>query len=888
VLIGREQERQRLAALLEEARRGRSGALAVVGDPGVGKTALLEDARDRAADLRLLTATGVESESELPFASLHELLAPLVGLLPRIPPAQASALAVALSLDEGVADTLAVSAGTLSLLVEAAEEQPVVVVLDDVHWFDHASAHALAFATRRLRAEQIAVVAAFRPNTAPAFDGFPQLSIGPLEPDHARSLLRTRPTPVTPADEARILAAAEGNPLVLLELPTELADDLPPSSTHNERLERTFGRRVSLLPDTARHALLLAAAEPDTQTVRRATGGGQTHPLAPAETAGLVRVRDGAVTFRHPVIRSLVYSRATAGERAAAHGALAAVLTEDADRDRRAWHLGAAADDVDEEVAALLEETADRAITRGGQAAAARALERAARLSPDPAERARRLHAAAWSTRRSVGIPRARALIEEALALAPDPLVRFDLLFELRTIGEWTDARESDTALLEELLDHRLDDDRRVKLLILVVNRRTAEFDAAGAVALVPEIERYANGAGPELASRASAVAGIAFLLAGKDDEAIRCLRGGTPHPDQPTMLAFEYLSLEWLDELRASLATTFDEARRTQNLHRMMWNRSCTAHLALREGRLGAAEAAAAEAIRLGELRDDPRATIASAALAGVHAWRGAADQCLSSAHRALDGARTAGDLFSEGLARGAIALLALGLGRPADAIAALEPPARAWATSTVGDPSATPFIPDLVEAYGLGGREADARELLDRFAPLAARRPSIWMLAACTRCEGLLAPSDAFEEPFARALALLERSPYSLEVARTRLALGERLRRAGNRRAARAELEAAHDAFAAAGAGAWQQRAAAELRAIGVRVSSVAAPAVDLTPQELAIATLAAEGRSNKEIAAAVYLSPKTVEYHLANTFRKLNIHSRVELARIIPRND
>ena len=887
MLIGRQAESARLEALLEDARRGLSGALAVIGDPGLGKTALLDEARERSADMRPLTATGVESESELPFASLHELLGPLLELLPRIPTTQARALAAALSLEDGVADVLAVSAGTLSLIVEAAEETPLLLLLDDAHWFDHASAQALAFATRRLRAEQIAVLAACRPGTARAFEQLPRIDLRPLGQEDARALVRTRSSPLSPADETRVLDAAGGNPLVLLELPVELALDVPSSpTTQHERLERTFAGRVNDLPKSARSALLLAAAEPDAQTVRAAVKArGRTDPLAAAEAAGLIHIEDGIVVFRHPVVRSLVYSGASGSERTTAHRALADVLVEDSERDRRAWHLGVAAGRADEEVAALLEQTADRAMARGGYAAASRALERAARLSPDPEDRARRLHAAAQSERHGgSGVAKARALTEEALSLAAEPLLRFDLLLDLRTMSEWTDARESESALLAALDDPHLDDERRVQVLVLAMNRRLDSFDAAGAVALSPELERRAANAGSNRGARARVTAGLAHLLAGDRDEATRCFRAPDPHPDQATMAAFDYMSLEWHDELQTSLAATFADALQTGNLHRIMWNRSCAAHFELRHGRLRAAAAAAAEALRVGELLEDPKTPIACAALAGVHAWRGEVDQCRANARRAAASARSAHDLFMEGLAQGALALLALGTGRPADAIAELTPLTRVWRQSTVRDPAATPFIPDLVEALALDGNTDEARALLAEFAPLASAAGNVWMLAACARCDGLLASGEEFDEPFTRAVELLEPSPYVLDLARTRLGYGERLRRAGRPREARIQLQAAHEAFAAAGATAWQKRTAAELRATGVHVSGESAPLVDLTPQELAIATLIAQGRSNKEVATAVYLSPKTVEYHLSNTFRKLNIHSRVELARLM----
>lgn len=273
-----------------------------------------------------------------------------------------------------------------------------------------------------------------------------------------------------------------------------------------------------------------------------------------------------------------------------------------------------------------------------------------------------------------------------------------------------------------------------------------------------------------------------------------------------------------------------------------------------------------------------------ASAALAGVHAWRGQADACGANAHEAIAAAQASGDRYQEALAHQALALLALGTGRPDDAVLELEPFAHRWAASTVVEPSVVAFMPDLVEAYAQTGATQDARAWLDRFARVATEAGRTWALAACARCEGLLAAADGFDVPFRRSLELLESSPLALELARTRLAYGERLRRQGRRRDARIQLRSAHQSFAVAAAAPWQARAAAELRATGEQIADEAQPLPDLTPQELHIARLVADGKTNKEIAAAIYVSPKTVEYHLANTFRKLDIHSRAELARIV----
>jgi DNA-binding CsgD family transcriptional regulator len=889
VLLGREQELRHVAALLEEARRGRSGTLTIVGEPGVGKTALLEEARLLAHDMQVLSCTGVESESELAFASLHELLRPLLGLLPRIPASQAKALGAALALSEGEADTLAVGAGTLSLLVEAADQVPTLVLLDDAHWLDRASADALVFAARRLRVESLAALAATRPGQAPAFEPLPRLEVGPLAHEHARRLLRERPHPVAPSDEARVLAAAAGNPLALLELPVELAGELPSVTTPHERLERAFSRRVEALSAGGRRGLLLAAAEPDPGAVHGAASAlALQDPLGAAEAAGLVHLANGSIEFRHPVVRSLVYARAPAAERAAAHRALAGALRHEGDRDRRAWHLAAATQGEDEEVATLLEHTAERAIARGGHAAGARALERAARLSPDRAERARRLYAASRSEYWGGDATKAGALAKEGLPLADDPRLRAELVHQVHAVADFSTGGLPEAVFLQELeRAEGLDDEHRARLLMSVVNKRMDALDAAGAVAVAAELARCARGAGPWWSPRALATAASAHLLAGERRQAVELSRELCANPAIPAGFAFDYMSLEWFDELRASLAETLREGRANGNLLRIVWNQSCLAHLELRHGRLSASAVAAAEAIPLAEVLGVlPMAGATSVALAAVQVWRGEGDAG-RNARLAAAAVRADGDPFQEGLAQGALALLALGAGRPADAIVALEPPTQRWGESTVADPAAVPFVPDLVEAYLLDGETGKARELLDRFAPLAEAAGNTWMLAACARCKGLLAPADAFDAVFSRGLGLLEPSPYRLDLARMRLAYGERLRRAGRRRDARVQLQAAHDAFAAVAAVPWQNRAAAELRATGVHVDAPAASRPELTPQELHIAGLVAEGKSNKEIGAAIYLSPKTVAYHLANVYRKLDIHSRAELARLVARD-
>jgi DNA-binding CsgD family transcriptional regulator len=887
VLVGREGELRRIAELLDEARRGRSQTLTIVGEPGVGKTALLGEARRRAADLRILTATGVESESELPFASLHELLRPLLGLLPRIPDSQARALSAALALESGEPDALAVGAGTLSLLVEAAEEAPHLILLDDAHWLDSASIDAITFAARRLTGEEIAFLVSLRPDTAPAFERFPRLEIRPLADDKARQLIKLRTEPVPAADESRFLAAAAGNALALLELPVELARELPTTATPYERLSRVFSQRVRGLSDEAQLGLLLAAAESDLSAVNRAAEGlGLDDPLSAGAAVGLVTIASGQVVFRHPVVRSLVYADAPAATRGVAHRALAEALTAEGDRDRHAWHLAAAVEGADEGVAQLLEQTAERAAARGGQIAEARALERAAQLSPDRADGARRLYAASRAAFWAGDAGHALELAEAALPLAHDPLLRADLVVQVGAVGQWRGASVTEVMYLQALDAGGLDDERTGKLLYEVVKLRLDDLDAAGAVELAPRLEAAARGAGPWWGPRQLAGAAAALLVAGEHEHAVALFRELVANPAIPAGFAYDYISLEWYDELRTSLDTTLREGRASGHLLRVAWNQSCAAHLELRLGRLNAAAAAAAEAIPLAETIGTPAlAGAASSALAGVYAWRGQADACRAAAHDAIAAAEASGDRYQQALAHQALGLLALGDGRASDTILELEPFARTWVASTVVEPSVVQFVPDLIEAYLVAGGRLEARTLLDQFSTVARAADRTWALAACCRCEGLMADSGEFDAPFEDALDILQGSPLRLELARARLAYGERLRRDGRRRDARVQLRAAHEAFAAVAASPWESRAAGELRATGERVADDESPSLpDLTPQELHIGLLVTQGMTNKEIAVSMFLSPKTVEYHLANTFRKLDIHSRAELARIV----
>jgi AAA ATPase domain len=443
VLFGRDRERTRIGALLEAARASRSGALVIRGDPGIGKTALLEDARERAADMRVLSARGVQSESELPFAALYQLFRPALAVIPSVPAQQAEALQGALGIGEStLRERFLIFAGCLSLLSELAERQRVLCLVDDAQWLDAGSADALLFVARRVDAEGIAMLFASRDGEPRSFDapGVPEIRLGGLDGEAAESLL-SRGAGVEAAPQVRhqLIAQTAGNPLALLELPAALTggqlsgqQPLPETLPLTPRVEGVFLRRVLTLSPAAQRLLLIAAADDSeaAATVARATGPGEQGlaALNEAEVAELISVDGVRLRFRHPLVRSAVYRAATSQERGAAHIALADALADDPEqRDRRAWHLASAALEPNEGVARALEEAAERAQARAAFGAAASALERAAGLSRDTAARARRLVAAARCASVAGADDKALALVDQARPLVDDPVQRADL-----------------------------------------------------------------------------------------------------------------------------------------------------------------------------------------------------------------------------------------------------------------------------------------------------------------------------------------------------------------------------------------------------------------------------------------------------------------------------
>jgi DNA-binding CsgD family transcriptional regulator len=900
VLIGRDRERERLDALLEEARLGRSRALVLRGSAGIGKTLLLDYAVQQASGFQVLHYTAVESEAELPFAGLQALLGRLVVYLPEIPEPQARALGGALALVASAnVNRLAVYAGALSLLGVASERVPLLVVVDDAHWLDRPSAEALTFAARRLTAESLALLFAVREGEGIDLGvALPTIELEPLEVAASMELLHERFGSTIAAKVAHHLAEATGgNPLALLEVAALLdegeragREPLPDHLPASESVERTVRRALRNLPPEARRALLAAAAS-DSPTA------GDLAALAPAEEAGLVRIHAGSVAFRHPLVRSAVYHAASADERRAAHRTLADALTGEEDSDRRAWHLAAAAEGPDETVAGALEAAASRFAERGGEASAWRALERAAELSEDDDACARRLHAAGRAAEHAGDLERAAVLAERALARGRDPGVHAAARVLAWQANDWRGLAGDDVDFEVEAERLASSHPTRAALMLYVSSGaawRTLDLERALRLARKSIEMIPVNGAGPAEGPwkpwMADAAAGnrwnLAFvlLLLGRATEADEAVRGVLPGPD----LSLSYHAyVERYDEGRSNIERELRSARATGHVWAEMWMTRSLAFVDLWQGRFPAARAGAARSLGMAESIGAPGAIALNLAiLAWLAAVEGRESEAREDAARADDLAqRGLGNRLLRARLQATLGLLELGLARPLAAIEKLEPVADLAERHGLREPGVLPYAPDLIEAYArVGERQAAMRELA-KLAELAGALDRRWALAAVARLHGLLGSDDDLDEHFGAALELHEQGAGSaFDRARTELLYGERLRRAKRRVDAREHLHSAIELFDGLGAAPWSEQARRELRASGESIPRRDPTAPEkLTPQELQVALQVAEGRTNRDVAAALFLSPKTVEFHLTRVYRKLNIHSRAELVRL-----
>ncbi|HUA75142.1 MAG TPA: AAA family ATPase [Solirubrobacteraceae bacterium] len=907
MLLGRTDERLALDRTLARAREGHSAVLALVGEPGIGKTALLDHVAERTDGMRLLRSRGIESEAVIPFAGLAELLRPLLGALDRIPQPQASALSAALALGPpgGARDRFAIGAAALSLLSASAEDGPLALLVDDAHWLDRPSAGALLFAARRLLADPVALVIAVREGHASLLDGadLPVLRLAGLGRGDAAELLST--SHLTDDALERLHRATGGNPLALLQLGPEAAR-LPvlPSETPlpiSTSIATAFLRRFGELPEPTRRVLLLAAAgdscEPAVLERAAASLGLTIEQLAPAEAAGLVTIALPGIEFAHPLARAATYADAPAPARREAHRALAAALP-DRDADRRAWHLAAASAGPDDRVAAALEQAGGRARERSAYAAAAAAFERAAGLTTGEDARGERLFAAADAAWLAGDAQRTTTLLAEAAKSASSPALaaRVDNLrgqVALRC-GPVTEGYPLIAAAAERIAG--LDPEQAVAMLAQVVYGCFYTGDTQAMLAASSRAVALARdgGASSRATFLATTARGIALVADGQGEdgaaatrESVAILEASAELREDPALIAWAAVGPLFLREAetgRSLIEQAFTRVREQASLGSL----PALLHLLARDqattDQWTAAEAGYDEAIRLA--RETGQRVELAAALAGL-AWlearQGREVECHAHATEAvwLCGELGVG-LF--GLwavqARGD---LELGLGRPEAAIEHYRAQAGTLAERGIADVDLSP-APELVEALLRLGEPEEARALTESFARDAAAKGQPWALARACRCRGLLAEGDEVEPCFEEALALHARTPDVFETARTRLAFGARLRRGRKRVRAREQLTAAAEAFERLGARSWAEQATTELAATGVTARRRDASTLDeLTPQELRIAGMLATGRTTREAAAAIFVSPKTVEYHLRHVYEKLGINSRAQLAEL-----
>jgi DNA-binding CsgD family transcriptional regulator len=923
MLHGRARERAAIGRLLAAARAGEGGVLVVRGEPGIGKSALLADAAQRAVGMRVLRAVGVEAESALAYATLRELLHPVLGGVERLPEPQARALRVAFGTQAGEApDRFLVSLAALTLLSDSAGECPLLCLVDDAHRADPPSLAALGFAARRLAAEPVALLLAVRDGTGREVGtaGLAELPLTRLAPDAAAALLdEHHGAHLDPVARRQLLAVSGGNPLALVELPAALTgeqragrDPLDDPLPLAGELERGFLRRVRGRDPQTQTLLLLAAAEGAGRLaiVRRAAERLSLDPdlLESAALADLVRVEQTTLNFAHPLMRSAVYHGAEGPARRAAHQALAAALGDE-EPERRAWHRARAADGPDETVAADLERWAAQTLRRSGHAAAAAMLEQAAELSPADQDRARRLAAAAGAAWHGGATARSSVLLDRAERLDPrDPWVRLDLQYLRGSIQVRTGTPADGARLLVAAATEaaRLDRARAMPLLVAAADAAflAGEWAAlAGLGRIAGRLDLDGDPAAPPALILRMLAAATARSGAVQPEEAGR--PGGAAAGD----VAGEFADAERLEDpvllgFAGELAWGIGDDDLAYRLHRKAVARARTLGAAgtlawalenlvieeLNRGRFAVAEAHALQGRQLALEADHPNGACRhQALLAGLAAYRGHHQQARRLAEEVLAEATQRQLVRDAADARYALGLLALGAGRVAEALQHLE---ALWAPSPLPGHRELAVVatPELVEAAVRAGEPERCRDQLAGYLAwaAAARSPAVPALAA--RCRALTSTGAEAERHFQEALRLHRQTANRpMEHARTELLYGEFLRRQRRRVHARAPLRNALEAFERLGLPAWAERARRELRAAG-QTARKRNPSTlqQLTPQELQVVATVGEGASNREAAARLFITPRTVAYHLHSIFGKLGISSRAELVRLAHQSD
>jgi DNA-binding CsgD family transcriptional regulator/tetratricopeptide (TPR) repeat protein len=907
VLLGRDSECGAIDALLDAARDSRSGALVLRGEAGIGKTALLQYAAQRADGMRVLSGSGVETESELPFAGLHQLLWTALERAQELPDVQAAALRGAFGLSaDRVEDRFLVSVAVLGLLTAVADDEPLLCVIDDAHWLDAASADALVFVARRLQADPVALLFAAREGDPRRFEapGLAALHLAGLGEAEATALLEGQDGLHGSVRQA-LVRTAGGNPLALRELPGALTADQRAGRTPldldlplSQGIERAYLARVEPLGEDARRLLLLAAADDtgDVGTVlRAATELGIPSPaIDAAARAGLVGIEGERMRFGHPLVRSAVYRAAGFVERRDAHQALAVALDGHADADRAAWHRAVVATAPDDEVAGALAATADRAQRRGGYAAAARALERAADLDADPQRRTDHLLSAAVAAALAGRGVQARALLDRAEHGLDDPLRR-GVAAKVRGTLEVAAGRPGEGHLV-------LADAAREVLPV----DRVAGLELVGlacvAAAMSGDIERlgqaYQLAAAVDPDPRSDKEVFLVRLLSGLGRGVTTGDAGGSAPLIEAALTKVDAIDDPRLIEMAGSaniLLGDWPRARRCYDRAiRLARERGAIgvlpqtlglrAMVALWAGHLGDAAGSATEAVRLAEdIGAENSRALPITCLAWIAGLRGEDAECERMADEVLHLAVERGLALPAVLATWALAQLDLGAGRWEAALVRLV--AALEVRPGFGHPIAALLSSwDRIEAASHVGRPDVAEDSVARLQTWVAGAAPVWAAPVLADCRALIAaaPDDA-EPHFQAAIAGLDVA-RPLDRARIQLHYGEHLRRERRRIDSRTHLRAAFETFERFGAEPWAERARRELRATGetARKRDIS-PLAQLTPQELQVARLVGDGATNKEVAAQLFVSPKTVEYHLRKVFDKLGIASRGELIRI-----
>ncbi|MET7395008.1 AAA family ATPase [Dactylosporangium sp. NPDC005572] len=909
LLRGRQDECHAIDGFAATVRSGLSATLVLVGEAGIGKTRLLEHAADAAADLHVARVVGAESESRLAYAALHRLLRPFLDRIEALPEPQRAALAGAFGLAASeTADRFLVGLATLTMLAGVAESLPLVCLVDDAHWLDRETAAVLAFVARRLHADSIGLLIAARDEggLTQALDGLPTVALAGLPDRAARDVLTlTVPGQIAPQVATRIVTETRGNPLALIELTAELSEDqlagsasLPDRLPLSERMEAHFLRRVRLLPAETQSLLLIASVAPQDDAAviwRTATLLGLSADAPDPALAEGILTAAPALAFRHPLIRSAVYSGASPADRRRVHAALAEAIDRDADPDRRAWHLAEATAGLDEHVAGELEHASQRARGRGGYAMLATFLSRAAELTPDPGHRTRRLFAAAQA-HLVAGDPVAAELrLGQVRSGLRTPELRATA-HRLKAAIDWFGgnvARVNSATMLEVATDPGVPDDlRRGMLFEALTVAMLAQRHTVGTT--LAEVARTAlrapgNRRGPATTVQLLLDA-FAIRIADGYAQAVPHLRAAVAalcvdpelsHGSVPFTMIGQFAAEDlWDDDghlrhLRHAEAL----ARQRGALHALYCLLYGLGTSATWTGDFVQAQAHYAEAADVGTMigvqGDD------TARQVELLAWRGNEAQTRAAADAAItvwDAERGYAVLGSH--ARNSLTILELGLGHYQEALSLALP-------GLDDDPVAhgNRMLPNLIEAAVRSGDRPTARTALARLTERATASGTPWALGMLARSRALLAADTEADALYRESAEHLAGTRVATELARTHLLHGEWLRRHKRPTEARVQLRTAHDAFADMGAAAFAERARIELLATGQRARSRAVAADhDLTPQEARVAKLAAEGATNAEIATQLFVTTSTVEYHLNKIFRKLDITSRRQLARTL----